>query len=146
MWINAPVQMQRLHSRASEDALCFLFWVGFLIYCDQNVWDRKKKKKGKERKRKRKKGEKNSAYQKLIRSGLGFVVVLKYLLTFELLQCFQCHFLYCCSVFSCLSFISVICSITLTWSFFSEFPCCIPSILVFHYLYFICLLYFTLHS
>lgn len=42
--------------------------------------------------------------------------MLKYILMFELLQCLHCH-LYFCTVFSYLSLISVICSITLTWSF-----------------------------
>lgn len=43
-------------------------------------------------------------------------LMLKYILMFELLQCLNCH-LYFCTVFSYLSLISVICSITLTWSF-----------------------------
>lgn len=51
---------RRLHSRASEDALCFLFWFGFLIYCDQNVWDgRGKKKKKTEKKEEEKKGKRD---------------------------------------------------------------------------------------
>lgn len=125
LYYNCAAGVQTEGFRGLLLVCAFLFWSGFLICCDQRLKEKQQKK---------------TPSNCRSKTEEKMTLMLKYILMFELLQCLNCH-LYFCTVFSYLSLISVICSITLTWFFFPNFhTTLLPSCLfVFHLSLFISL-------